>query len=441
MRVRSLALLALAPLAVFACNALNGSGDLSECTGAECDALGLPGRTDGGTDDDTGSSPILDSGRESSLPATCDGADKRCDGRIAAVCVNGKYVTNKCPDTCEAGGCVAHLSCRNANGTACPGGSCCETLDVAGGTFNRRNDTKIPATVTSFYLDRLEVTVARFRAFVAAGGATQAQPPAAGVGAHPKLGGASGWQGGWNTFLPADVAALQTSLANGTWTDQPGANELRAITKMSWFVAFAFCAWDGGRLPTYAELNYAGAGGNEQRVYPWSVPAISTTIDTTYASYDCAGTLPARSCPLSYCSNNVANKPCDALACSAGGGSCVNPPCTGCSNTLDVTTVGSYAKGKGRFGQLDLAGNVDEFVLDVAQDRKEDYVPMPCTDCALLPPPNPQIGGGPAATYFLVTPSNWFVSGTVSLRNNQRPNALRVDETIDDVRGIRCARD
>ncbi|WP_438023210.1 formylglycine-generating enzyme family protein [Sorangium sp. So ce233] len=64
-----------------------------------------------------------------------------------------------------------------------------------------------------------------------------------------------------------------------------GENEARPIRCVSWSVAFAFCAWDGGRLPTEAEWNHASAGGSEQREYPWG----NAFPNSTYAVYDAAG--------------------------------------------------------------------------------------------------------------------------------------------------------
>jgi hypothetical protein len=69
--------------------------------------------------------------------------------------------------------------------------SCCAVLAVPGGTFNRSNDGNYPATLSSFGLDRFEVTVGRFRAFVSAGMGTQASPPLPGSGAHPRIAGST----------------------------------------------------------------------------------------------------------------------------------------------------------------------------------------------------------------------------------------------------------
>src|SRR5262245_16015960 len=173
--------------------------------------------------------------------------------------------------------------------------SCCDSPVVIGGSFYRVFDVALdglypdrsfPATVSTFRLDRYEVTVGRFRKFVEEGLGTQANPPPAGAGARMLNGMANqrGWDPMWNASLAADTAALRTTLMCDpfqTWTDMPAANENRSIGCVSWLEAMAFCAWDGGFLPTEAEWNYAASGGDEQRAYAWSSPAESTTIDCT----------------------------------------------------------------------------------------------------------------------------------------------------------------
>jgi formylglycine-generating enzyme required for sulfatase activity len=201
-----------------------------------------------------------------------------------------------------------------------------------------------PATVSDFYLDKYEITVGRFRAFVNAGMGTQANPPAAGMGAHPLIAG-SGWNSTWNTNLPANTPALKTAMKcepkYQTWTDTPGANESQPQNCMTPFDAFAFCAWDGGRLPTEAEWNYAAAGGSEQRAYPWSIPPAAMPIDDSYAVY------------------------CGAV----------------CDNARSSQHVGTRSpKGDGKWGHADLAGNVSEWALD----RYASQYLTPCSDCVNL---------------------------------------------------------
>lgn len=190
---------------------------------------------------------------------------------------------------------------------------------IPGGTFLRSFDNvtftnnSYPATISSFTLDEYEVTVARFRVFVA------------------------------STALP--TAALGCSVVSfpqhGTWTDAVGANESLPINCITWTEANAFCAWDGGRLPTEAEWNYAAAGGSEQREYPWG----SAPYDDAHAN-------------------------------------------TG--NALAV--VGSRPMGDGRWGHADLSGNVAEWTLDWYADP---YV-NPCVDCANTTPGVARVyrGGG-----------------------------------------------
>ncbi len=174
--------------------------------------------------------------------------------------------------------CVNLAASCGVNGTD----TCCASPLVAGGMFFRSydpvndgfsGDMKNPATVSDFRLDTYEVTVGRFRKFVEAGLGNQGKPPQAGAGANPYIAN-SGWDPAWNASLAVDTnglkAALKCSVTYQTWTDNPAGAEARPINCVDWFEAFAFCAWDGGFLPTEAEWNYAAAGGAEQRPYPWS---------------------------------------------------------------------------------------------------------------------------------------------------------------------------
>jgi formylglycine-generating enzyme required for sulfatase activity len=221
---------------------------------------------------------------------------------------------------------------------------------------------------------------------VTAGQGTRTSPPLPGAGAHPLIPN-SGWDPTWNARLAATPSDLLSSLHCGgeSWTDSPSANEALPINCINWFESFAFCAWDGGRLPTESEWNFAASGGDQQRVYPWSSPPTSTTIDDTYAVY--------------------------------------------CGETCALQPVGSRSpKGDGRWGHSDLAGGVWEWNLDWWE---EPYV-VPCVDCAVVTPSGPESlyrvargGGFKSLPPVLVT--SLRVQGTPSER--------------DSFFGARCARD
>jgi formylglycine-generating enzyme required for sulfatase activity len=203
------------------------------------------------------------------------------------------------------------------------------------------------ANLSGFVLDKYEVTVGRFRRYV-----EEYNPaPAKGVGGHSKI-SKFGWEEDgfdWHTYMPADKAALVTSLAcetSNTWTGAPGANEELPINCVNWFVAFAFCAWDGGRLPTEAEWEYAAAGGDENRQFPWG----SAAPDTTRASFDC----------------------------QSGG-------TPGTCTSSDIVAVGSTPAGNARWGHADLAGSMLEWIRDVySASWYQGGAGNPCNDCANL---------------------------------------------------------
>ena len=237
MRLRPLVLGAAAILVIAACTSLDG----------------LSG-TDGGIDatPDAASPPPADASGGDGGTNVESGAPDGCTGG----CVVPKTL-------CSAGTCVSP-SCAGLPATcgASHDTDCCASILVSGSRFDMGRSTdggsdmfdagkpaEIPqhfAQVSDYWLDVFEVTVGRFRKFVAAYGG----PPGDDAGAHPKIAG-SGWQTSWEAGLPPskfDPAVLRCS-TDATWTDAPGANEDLPINCVEWYEMFAFCLWDGGRLP------------------------------------------------------------------------------------------------------------------------------------------------------------------------------------------------
>lgn len=266
----------------------------------------------------------------------CEDDDAECDSNQPQKCVGGVWqdTGSVCDHYCGKGICQKPTSCSGAfEDNICKDGvSCCSSRRVPGGDFFRDYDGSedfpdkfYPATVSAFALDKFEVTVGRLRPFVAAYNSLNL---ANGAGKSKHIPDDTGWNEAYTR--PANQAALLDELkcAGGTWSDSVLANELPANC-VSFNVAYAFCVWDGGRLPTEAEWNFAAAGGSEQRVYPW---ADSSQFDLTYANYQ-------TSAPIA---------------------------------------VGSTPLGNGRWGQSDLAGNVVEWTLDYHQEY-----PPTCVNCLI----------------------------------------------------------
>ncbi len=254
--------------------------------------------------------------------------------------------------------------------------SCCTSSAVMGGTYYRtynvgpageaegidrqadggsagNNDS---ATVSSFQLDKYDVTVGRFRQFVLAWNGGKGYLPAAGSGKHTHLNGGQGlansaspgsFETGWLTSNNSNVAPTDSNLGScspeSTWTTSPGSQETLPINCVSWSEAYAFCIWDGGFLPSEAEWEYAAAGGSQQRQYPWG--ATTPGSSNQYAIYDCY-----------YPSGSDA-----------------------CGGLASIAPVGSAPAGAGLWGQLDLAGDMWQWNLDWSAP----YV-NPCMDCAYL---------------------------------------------------------
>jgi formylglycine-generating enzyme len=311
-----------------------------------------------------------------------DGASDRADGGASEVAENdavwsrddqaaveanaadqGSEGTSDMPSDAEAGA-VEAPSCNSAGpgltDCATPSESCCASLLVPGGTFSRAytnggsgaTGLANPATVSSYRLDKYDVTVGRFRRFVRAVNAGYLPP--AGAGKHAHLNGGLGlsnsanpgtYETGWLAPDGIEVAPTPANLACdariATWTDAPGGNETLPITCVHWYEAYAFCIWDSGFLPSEAEWEYAAAGGAEQREYPWGSADPGTS--SRYAIYGC-----------------------------------LYPNGSGtCGGLASIAPVGTPALGAGLWGQLDLAGEVYEWNLDAFADAYVD----PCVDC------------------------------------------------------------
>jgi formylglycine-generating enzyme required for sulfatase activity len=298
--------------------------------------------------------------------------------RDAAICADGFKL---CNESCiPAAACCGPCSCDGLPKTCGPNRdeNCCATVLVPGGTFNRDNDPQYPATVGDFHLDRFEVTVGRFNRFVAAGQGLQSTAPQTGSGRSDIDVNDPGWDLAWNTYLATTSQALTTNVQciNATYLAGDSVLPMNCLT---WYEAYAFCIWDGGRLPTEAEWTYAAAGGGSadgQRVYPWSVPPSSTTADDTYS--------------VSY----------------------VRGP----------AEVGSLSpKGDGKWDQADLVGNVDEWVADYVGPY-----PVPCYDCA----------NRVVAERRVLRGSDWSLPAL----DNTASRLQVVPDTREGGYGVRCAR-
>jgi sulfatase modifying factor 1 len=252
--------------------------------------------------------------------------------------------------------------------------SCCTSLETAGGTYYRTYENAggvltaeaDPATVTSFRLDKYLVTVGRFRQFVNA--VDGAWLPPAGSGKHAHLRGGlglansaapGGYEGGWDVLYDGNIAPTSANLScdprYATWTVSAGRNENLPINCTTFYEAYAFCIWDGGFLPSEAEWEYAAAGGSQQRAFAWGSADPGT--ENRLAIFGCYY---PKGVPI-----------CDGL--------------------LSIAPVGTATAGAGRWGQLDLAGDLWEWTLD----WNAAYVD-PCVDCAYLTVTNERMarGGG-----------------------------------------------
>ena len=310
-----------------------------------------------------------------------DETDVDCGGASAPKCTAGKGCAG--PSDCSSNACDMNGKCQVAPsctggvgaGNQCNGESCCASVaipevDYTVATWN------LNAHVSSFRLDKYEVTVGRMRAFFnAMAGNPQAnfeRIVGQDAGANKNVPG-SGWHSTWNKRLPASWTDIDSRYGdpaltpNGTqfcmrgadgdygtstWKhDADGNADLSANTDMKpivcidWYTMFAFCAWDGGRLPTSIEWG-AAAGDDQGYTYAWgNDPMSNANVVTALNGF---APWPNFTFGLTY------RTPGD--------------------RGTHIAPVGN--KAATRYGIHDLAGNAAEWLLD-------SHVPTgTCTDCA-----------------------------------------------------------
>jgi len=227
---------------------------------------------------------------------------------------------------------------------------CCASDLVTGGDFLLSydgvtfKDETHPARISSFRLDRFEVTVGRFRAFLA----DYTIPAPEEQGNHPVLINEIKWLPEWSALVEPDAATvlpllgLSCSSSNAKFTEIPSQEfDSNPMNCTSWFEAWMFCHWDGGWLPTEAEWNYAAAGGNEQREFAWGPSTLQSIQE--YAA---------------------------VCATFSDSGECIDDG--------NPKQVGSYPLGRGRYCQHDLTGNVDEWTNGGYSSSLSEQL---CSDC------------------------------------------------------------
>jgi formylglycine-generating enzyme required for sulfatase activity len=135
-----------------------------------------------------------------------------------------------------------------------------DVVDVPAGTFQQGregvpDETPREVTLSAYRIDRTEVSLVDFEAFMAQG---------AGERSH--------WtESGWTWHQAHTQGAGAVLRAADRTPEHP-------VVAVTWYEAAAYCSWAGGSLPTEAQWEHAACGKGDQR-YAWGD---SEDVDATW---------------------------------------------------------------------------------------------------------------------------------------------------------------
>ena len=131
----------------------------------------------------------------------------------------------------------------------------------------------------------------------------------------------------------------------------------------------AFCAWDGGKMPTLDELDYAWNQGTPAKyTYPWGNTPVEGGYNNAYptnpggvpsSTYPGAAITPTSTADLTYANWHYNFWQPATMQCIG------NDPAK-CDYSVFIAPPGSFPKGNGPLGHADLAGNVFNVALPMS---------------------------------------------------------------------------
>ncbi len=289
---------------------------------------------------------------------------------------------------CASDGCGDDDKCASARScTQLHGGRTCGAGEVGemGATHEDCCKTITVPAPTPFELDKYSITAGRMRQFVErTGGNIRAW-----VTAYPP----PGWNPAWNASVPVrmgnagDTASFDTVVSElgptlhgavaganmGCYVDGIGARsfwlpkavneamgdhqyytqaelDAKMLNCVTFWMLKAFCAWDGGDLPSFADLDLAWNGVGATRTYPWGNTPAASGCDNAYP-------FPNPACPKvpagsEFRANYNYNYWFPALRKGLNVGGDLS------DYTQHLAAPGRFATGAGPYGHMDLAGGV-----------------------------------------------------------------------------------